>query len=394
MRLYLSKPGLICAAGKNPSEFFESLVIGSQKGIKKTECAGTDFFAARIPDEWLSPVDEAFDMRVIRILDRALEQISPAVNKAVSLFGKERVGVCVGSCDNGSECSFEAHKEFFENGAFPCNYNPIVQGADYPAVFASKKWGVLGPSLSFATACSSSASAFVKARELIESDICDAVVVGGVDIVSNTVLLGFNSLEAISVESPTNPLSENRKGITLGDGAAFFVLAKADLDETGIVLLGCGESADASHMTAPLPDGSGALAAMQAALHDANLAPTCIDYVNLHATGTKLNDAMESRAVKKNFNDYNVPVSGIKPVTGHTLGASGALELAACFLAVQNQKAPVHVWDGVQDMELPCLNVVSQNSKFPKGIRTCMSNSFAFGGCNVSLIIGKEDENN
>ena len=223
---------------------------------------------------------------------------------------------------------------------------------------------------------------------MILSGVCDAVIAGGVDVASPTTLLGFNSLEAIS-SGITNPFSKNRGGITLGEGAAFFVLAKDDVDGTQTVLLGAGESSDASHMTAPLADGSGAAQAMRAALADAGVRADAIDYVNLHGTGTKLNDSMEAKAVDAVFTGCAVPVSSTKALTGHTLGAAGALELAACFLALQQQKLPLHVWDGVFDDALPRLAFVADATPQTK-IRCCMSNSFAFGGCNASLVIGKE----
>ena len=154
--------------------------------------------------------------------------------------------------------------------------------------------------------------------------------------------------------------------------------------------MGAGESSDASHMTAPLEDGSGAAAAMESALKDAGIGADEIDYVNLHATGTKLNDSMEAKAVDKVFSGRKVPVSGTKPMTGHTLGAAGSLELAACFLAIERQKIPIHLNDGILDEAMPELNLV-RKAETASEIRTCMSNSFAFGGCNVSLIIGKRN---
>ncbi len=401
MKIYLSNPALICAAGKNPREFFESLINGNQKGIKKVHCdiAGpevdADFYAGKIDDSLLKPTGDQYDMRLLQILEAALEELSPSVEKAVEKYGANRIGTCLGSCDNGSELSLKGHKTFFETGTFPKDYSLTVQSADYPALYTSRRFGLKGISLAFSTACSSSASAIIKARELIISGLCDAVIAGGVDIASSTVLLGFNSLEAVSHEI-TNPFSANRHGITLGEGASFFLLSKDDLDQTGIILAGTGESADASHMTAPLADGSGAAQAMLQALSEAGLNPDQIDYVNLHGTGTKLNDSMEGKAACKIFGNLKVPMSSTKPMTGHTLGAAGSLELAACFLAIKNQQLPLHLWDGVQDPDIPSLNLVK--SPKPEGtIRTAMSNSFAFGGCNASLIISTEEafnENN
>ncbi|MBQ4379427.1 MAG: 3-oxoacyl-ACP synthase [Treponema sp.] len=406
-KIYLSNPGFICAAGdsQNPEEFVQNLSTGNRSGIKKTEPSISEensksFYAGKIEDSKLRPTNDKFDMRVLQILDFALNSIEKTVQKAVSKYGKSRVGVCIGSCDNGTELSLKGHREFFasaansEDGNFPENYDLKIQGADYPATFTAKKFGTEGICLAFSTACSSSASAVIKAKELIRAGLCDAVIAGGVDIASDTVLLGFDSLEAVDHEM-TNPFSKNRSGINLGEGAAVFLLSKDDFDETGIILAGTGESSDASHMTAPLADGTGAEQAMKAALSDANLTSSAIGYINLHGTGTHLNDSMESKGVKLVFGNALPPCSSTKPMTGHTLGAAGSLELTVCFYAIKKQFLPVHIWDGVQDEEMPVLNLVEKNSGTPalpadSGIKCCMSNSFAFGGCNASIII-KQD---
>lgn len=401
MKIYLSNPGFICAAGNSSDEagFIKNLSSGNRDGIKKVDCGLVgengvkSFFVGKIDDSLLEPTGDKFDMRVLQIFDFALSSMRSVTQKAISRYGAERIGVCIGSCDNGSYLSFKAHKEFFTNGAFPPGYDLKAQGADYVATFASNRLGVSGISLAFSTACSSSASAIIKAKELIRAGICDAVIAGGVDVTSDMVLLGFDSLEAIDHEK-TNPFSKNRSGINLGEGASLFLLSRDDLDETGILLAGTGESSDASHMTAPLADGSGAEQAMKAALADAELSPDEIDYVNLHGTGTHLNDSMEGKGLALLFGDYKVAASSTKPLTGHTLGAAGSLELAACFYAIKSQKLPLHVWDGVRDEEIPSLNLVTkENSDKIAGnrqIRVCMSNSFAFGGCNASLIIKRQ----
>jgi len=195
--------------------------------------------------------------------------------------------------------------------------------------------------------------------------------------------MGFHSLEAIS-DSLTNPFSRNRKGINLGEGAAFFLLESNENSE--VELLGTGESADAYHMTAPETDGAGAAKAMRAALLDAGLKPEHIGYLNLHGTGTELNDKAEAFAVKTVF-DEPIPASSTKSVTGHTLGASGALEAAICWMVLTEKRGlPVHCWDGVKDECIPFLPVESNNKNTAS---ICMSNNFAFGGCNVSLIFGR-----
>lgn len=406
-KIYLSEPGFICGAGdsENPKQFIKNISSGNRDGIKKIECdlVGDEgvksFWLGRIADEKLKPTGDKFDSRCLRILDFALNSIEETVQKAISKYGAKRVGVCVGSCDNGSELSFYGHKDFFEKGAFPSDYDLKLQGADHQAVFTKKKFGTEGIALSFSTACSSSASAIIKAKELILSGICDAVIAGGVDVTGYAVMLGFDRLEAIDHEK-TNPFSKNRNGINVGEGAAFFVLSKDDLDGTGIVLAGTGESSDANHVTAPLADGTGAEQAMQAALKDANLPASEIDYINLHGTGTHLNDSMEGKGIELVFGTLrseagiSVPCSSTKPMTGHTLGAAAGLELAECFYAIKNQFLPVHVWDGVRDEEIPDLNLVTPDNmeEIVKNheIGCCMSNSFAFGGCNACLIIRKE----
>ncbi len=398
MKIYLSNPALICCAGANARDFFKAVVSGDQSGIKKTECSlsGEDgkksFFAGKIDSSLLKPTDSKFDSRFLQVLDAGLEQLKKSVEEAVKKYGKDRIAVCVGQCDNGSELSFKANKVLFETGNLPEDYDLTAQGAQVPAMYISKKFGVTGPSLSFATACSSSAGAIIKAKELIKAGIADAVIAGGADIVSDTVLLGFNSLEAIDTQKITDPFSKNRNGITLGEASAFFVLSRDDIENTKIILAGTGESCDASHMTAPLADGSGAESAIKAALKDAGIDAAEIDYVNMHGTGTHLNDSMEGKGINRVFGEYRVPVSTTKPVTGHTLGAAGALELAACFFAIKEQKLPVQVWDGEFDTEIPELNIVTKGKelKLTRPVKTCMSNSFAFGGANASLIIREE----
>lgn len=391
MKIYLSRPAVFSAAGKNAEELWKSLLNGDQSGIKRYETfSGSTFFAARIDGSKLNPSSGRFDMKIIRIEEAALDQIGSIIEKAKSKYGEKRIAVCVGSCDNGTEFSLAGHRKYFENGAFPEDYSIEMQGADYVSTFIAEKYGLTGPVCTFSTACSSSAGAIIKAAELIKSGLCDAAVAGGIDIASDTTLDGFASLEAIS-GSITNPFSKNRSGITLGDGAAFFLLSKEPLDESmpKICLLGYGESCDAHHMTSPDPSGIGAKKAMEKALSNAKIKPEEVDYINLHGTGTKFNDSMEAKAVDAVFGAYKVPCSTTKPITGHTLGAAGALELAICFAALTNNVLPPQIWDGVFDDEMPELNFVNKNNNLNQGkVKICISNSFAFGGANACLVIG------
>jgi 3-oxoacyl-[acyl-carrier-protein] synthase-1 len=389
-KIYLSSPGLICCAGQEKHELYESCLTGNQKGIVQTELqnsCGKKFPAGLITCEptkvkFTKQLPPAYtgETKIIRIIDAAVEQIRAEIERAIAAYGREKIGVYLGSCDNGSEGSLIAHKFFLANNAFPDDYDLRYQSASFPAEYIAEKFGLSGPVFTLATACASGASAIIRGAELIRGGVCSAVIVGGADIVSETVLSGFHALEAVSDEL-TNPFSKNRKGINLGEGAAFFLLDTAE--NYAVELLGTGESADAYHMTAPSADGPAR--AMKAALCDAQMVPEQIDYINLHGTGTQLNDKAESLALEAVFKKIP-PVSSTKPITGHTLGAAGALEAAICWSVLTERRGfPVHCWDGIRDEEI---SVVPGNSgeRHPS---ICMSNSFAFGGCNASLILGR-----
>ncbi len=396
MELYLSKPGVMSCAGNNLEQLWKSVTSGNQSGIRRVKaCNDEEFFAARVLDSDLKPGSARYDMKIMRIEEAALEQIAGDIEKAKKQYGNERIAVCVGSCDNGTEFSIAGHRKYFAEGDFPPDYNLEIQGADYVSTFIAEKFDLKGPCATFSTACSSSAGAIIKGAELILAGLADAAVVGGIDIASDTTLIGFNSLEAVSSEI-TNPFSKNRHGITLGDGASFFVLTREPLDssEEAVKLLGWGESADAYHMTSPDPSGAGAEKAIRRAIKKAGITRKDVGYINMHGTGTKFNDSMEAKAIAAVFEDIKVPVSTTKPITGHTLGAAAALELAICWAALKNKtlELPLQIWDGEQDSELPVLNIIDKNSFAASGdnnLKVCLSNSFAFGGANACLVIGK-----
>jgi 3-oxoacyl-[acyl-carrier-protein] synthase-1 len=397
-KIFLSEPGLICCAGRNKDELYKSCITGNKSGMITRElAAGGKFPTGQIPCQEIPPVEFPVQpitytnasyttcTRIIRIIDKALEQMRPDIEKAIAAYGPEKIGVCLGSCDNGSEGYLLAHREFFNGGSVPKDYRLYFQSASFPAEYIALKYGLKGPVFTVATACASGASAIMRGAELIRSGYCSAVIAGGADVVSETVLMGFHALEAVST-SPTNPLSKNRNGINLGEGAAFFLLDSKDGD---IELLGAGESADAYHMTAPGPDGAGPAKAMKTAIMEAKIGSSQIGYVNLHGTGTDLNDKAEAFALRDVFGETLPKVSSTKPIMGHTLGAAGALETAVCWMVLKEQKGlPVHCWDGDRDEEFPSLPVVSLSEDPPPRISVCMTNSFAFGGCNVSLVIG------
>ena len=399
--LYINDFSVCCILGDDDAQILEALKNGTRGHFTMHDVAGVMRPVATIDTENIDPVNEKkYDNRVNRLSQAVLTKIEKTICKAVEKYGADRVGIFLGSCDNGSEASMAALQCFKDTGAFPEGYVLDFQQADFPAQFIAQRFGITGMLSVHSTACASSASAFVSARNNLYAGNCDVAIVGGVDIASLSVILGFASLEAMS-DKPTNPFSVNRSGLTLGDAAAFFVVTKEpDVDLCtckceNLKVVGMGESADANHITAPREDGKGAYQAMKVALCDACLDASQIGYVNLHGTGTELNDAMESRAVNKLFceaNHTDVPVSSTKALTGHTLGAAGALELAFCCLSLKSGDKengcvlPVHLFDGMMDLKIPRLHLV-KTGEVAKNLKYCMSNSFAFGGCNVSLIV-------
>lgn len=297
----------------------------------------------------------------------------------------DRIGVIVGTSTSGILEGEQAVKGKVETGVFADSYDYKMQEMFNLADFIADDIGVQGPVFTISTACSSSAKAFVTAKELILAGVIDAAIVGGVDSLCGMTVNGFSALDSTSADL-CQPSSVNRDGINLGEAAALCILRK---DKGQIKLLGCGESSDAHHMSAPHPEGEGAITAMQQAIFDAKLASSDIDYINLHGTATKKNDAMEAVAVSKVFGN-ETPCSSVKGMIGHTLGAAGATEIGLCWLMMQddNRIYIPHCWDGVTDNDMPQLALTKVGQSSASKINNCLSNSFAFGGNNVSILIG------
>jgi 3-oxoacyl-[acyl-carrier-protein] synthase-1 len=258
-----------------------------------------------------------------------------------------------------------------------------------PAAFLAAVLGTAGPVYVHSNACASSATAMASAARLIRMGVCDAVLTGGVDTLCAFTVAGFTALESVS-PSRCNPLSRNRNGINIGEGAALFLMTN---EPATVAVRGWGESSDGYHISAPDPSGSGARLAIERALQRAGIAAEDVDYINLHGTATMQNDAMEARVVYRLFG-AGIPVSSTKPLTGHALGAAGAIEAGLCWLAMQDEnprgKLPPHLWDGVADPDLPELNVVNRGDSLGRPLRRALSNSFAFGGANATLLLERE----
>jgi len=296
--------------------------------------------------------------------------------------------VVLGTSTTGIQESTQGIAGLIQHGQLPDDYHYGHQELSAPASFLSDWLQLAGPSYCISTACTSSARALLSARRLLDAGLCDAVICGGVDTLCDLTLQGFSALEATS-ERLCNPFSVNRDGINIGEAAALFLMSR---EPASIALLGAGASSDAHHISAPDPQGKGAIEAMRLALRQAAIAAEQLDYLNLHGTATAHNDAMESLAVSTLF-PAGVSCSSSKPMTGHTLGAAGALEAAFCWLSLSpfnpEQLLPPHLWDGQQDPALPTLELVAPDTHLSRSApRRMMSNSFAFGGNNISLILG------
>lgn len=330
------------------------------------------------------------DSRNNRLLAALLNEIAAPVEAAIRRHGRHRVAVVLGTSTSGIAEGEQALAHRLETGTWPDRFRYSQQETGSPAAFVARSLGLTGPTYVVATACSSSAKVFASARRLIRLGLADAAIVGGADTLCRLTVAGFSSLEAMST-TPCNPFSANRDGITIGEGGALFLLTR---DPAELALLGVGESSDAHHVSAPDPEGKGAQDAMSRALADAGLTPAQVAYVNLHGTATPLNDAMESKAVHALFGDAT-PCSSTKAMTGHTLGAAGAVEAAFLWLTLSPQwnpegRIPPQLWDGIADPALPRLDLATAATRLPAGEQVAaLSNSFAFGGSNCALVLGR-----
>lgn len=307
-----------------------------------------------------------------------------AVAQARQRWGARRVAVLLGTSTSGILSTELAYRRRGPDGALPADFHyALTHNTGSLAGFVAEALGLEGPAWVVSTACSSSAKVFASAQRLIEAGWVDAALVGGVDSLCLTTLYGFNSLELFSGEI-CRPWDAQRKGLSLGEAAAFALLQREPAAAPAAWLLGCGESNDGYHMSSPHPEGAGALAAMRQALAEAGLQPEQIDYINLHGTATPNNDAAEDRAVFSVFGD-TVPASSTKGATGHTLGAAGGVEAAISVLALRHGLMPGGLNLRERDPTLR-IQYLSENRRAP--LRRVLSNSFGFGGSNACLIFG------
>lgn len=344
----------------------------------ETVCGAIRAELPRLPEP-LGPLD----LRNNRIACLAVGELTGQLAEARERWGPGRIGLAVGSSTTAMDETERAYRVYATSGRLPDGFDVQAQaspeGLLRPLVSVT---GIEGPAVVVSTACSSSAKVVVTAKGWLEAGIVDAVLVGGADSLCQTTLRGFRALSLISPD-PARPFAADRQGINIGEGAAFALIERRG---RGPRLLGVGESADAHHMSTPDPEGRGARLAMEAALADAKRSPHEVDHVNAHGTGTRLNDAMEARAIRETLGSRSGAITiSSKGYTGHTLGAAGATEAVFVLDALANGRIPASLGSDPVDGDLP-IEIATEPIEAP--VRLALTNSFAFGGSNVTLVFG------
>ena len=389
--LIISASTLVNALGRGTRACFDALEEG-KGGLRPCDFGDVDL------DTWIGRVEgledapvvaelASFDCRNNRLAQLGLEQdeFLQRVADARERHGATGIGVFIGTSTSGvlqAELAYR-HRDPV-TGALPADFSYFsTQNVMSAAEFTRRYLSLEGPVMSVSTACSSSAKVFASAYRHIKAGLCDAAVVGGVDSLCFSTLYGFSSLGLVS-DGPCRPWDAERRGMNIGEGAGFALLEKMDDGASGIALLGYGESSDAYHISSPHPEGAGAAAAMQSALHSAGVTADAIDYINLHGTATRANDQSEDRAVMQVFGAHT-PCSATKGYTGHTLGAAGITETLFALGSIERGFIPGTLNSKCQDPGLSA-GVLFQNRVAP--VRRVLSNSFGFGGSNCSLVLG------
>jgi 3-oxoacyl-[acyl-carrier-protein] synthase I len=304
------------------------------------------------------------------------------VQAARKRYGAHRVAVVLGTSTASIGATEEGYARLQADGQYPPDLQrPIVHSPHSLCDFVEHALKLEGPSMTIATACSSSAKVFAHAERLLRYGLADAAVVGGTDTLCGSVLFGFHSLGLLSPE-PCRPFDPRRRGLSLGEAAGFALLER---EGEGPWLLGHGESSDAHHMSSPHPDGRGARLAIEQALARAGLHPQEIDYINLHGTASQMNDEIEGRVVAELFPERTF-ASSTKGWTGHTLGAAGIVEAVITLLALETGLAPGTLNSSVVD---PACGPQVRLDNERRELWHASSHSFGFGGSNCVLLFGR-----
>jgi 3-oxoacyl-[acyl-carrier-protein] synthase-1 len=356
-------------------------------------------FVARIDaldDAPLPAALAAWDCRATRLAWAGLhaDDFAAGVRSAVQRWGASRVGLVLGTSASTIAASEQAYREPASDGGFPAALQLRALHSPHALTdFSARVLGLAGPALTVSTACSSSARAFGVAERWLRLGLVDAVVVGGVDALCDSVLYGFQALGLVSPE-PCRPFDARRRGISVGEAAGFALLERRAAGvppaSGALQLLGYGEANDAHHMSSPHPDGLGAEQSLDEALARSGLVAADIDYLNLHGTGTPQNDAVEAALVARRY-AAGVHASATKGLTGHAMGAAGIVEAVLCLLALGSG------WrSGSAGLDAPDPSFgprfAAQLHRLPHqaAARTAASHSFGFGGNNAVLIFGRD----
>ena len=376
---------MLCASGENNASIMKALANG-QSAISKYH----NNMCALINDAWLE--DENFDnlppqfaTRTNKILYKALKNLD--IQSTIEKYGAENIAVIMGNTTAGVEENFQKLKngDEFLKEQDQRNLFISVNSISNPAIFVRELYSLKSLAYSVSTACTSGLKAIIEGMYLIKNGFCKAVICGGCDGINSLTIAGFSNLDILSDER-ANPFSKNRKGTNLGEGACVFILSQDKMPEC-VEILASGSNNDAFHITKPSQDCSLQKQLASHVLKESKLKK--IDYVNLHGTATISNDTMEATLMSAYFT--NTPCSSTKASMGHTLGACGALEIGICaqlILDSTNNKAcalPVNIYDG--ECEFKDLNLVKKGDKAV--VNSALSSSFAFGGDNAMMILGR-----
>lgn len=410
-RVVVTGLGALTPIGNNLNQYWEGLISGRSGAAPIQQFDASKFktqFACEVKN---FNVEDFIDRKEVRKLDQFSQYAMVSVTEAMvdsnlmeSNPNCDRIGVIWGSGIGGLKTFQDECQNFFAGDGTP-KFNPFFipkMIADIAAGHISIKYGLRGPNYVTVSACASSTNAIIDAFNLIRLGKADAIVTGGSEAAVNEMGLGgFNGLRALSMrndspETASRPFDKDRDGFVLGEGAGALILeeyehAKQRGAKIYAEVAGGGMSGDAYHMTAPHPEGIGARNVMLSALEDANLSPDSVDYVNVHGTSTPLGDVAETKAIQQVFGDhaYKLNISSTKSMTGHLLGAAGAIESIACIMAIKEDIIPPTINHFTDDPELDNNLNFTFNTAQKRTVNVALSNTFGFGGHNTSAVFKK-----
>ncbi len=413
-RVVVTGLGALTPIGNNIKEYWEGLSSG-KSGSGPITYFDTEKFKTKFACEIKNfNTSDYFDRKELRRLDKFAQYALVASDEAIAdsqidldTVDKYRVGVIWGAGIGGLE-TFQNEVINYANGDGTPRFNPFFipkMIADIAPGNISIKHGFMGPNYTTVSACASSANAIIDALNQIRMGYSDIIVTGGSEAaVTEAGMGGFNAMHALSTrndspETASRPFDANRDGFVLGEGAGALILedldhAKARGAKIYAEVIGGGLSSDAYHMTAPHPEGKGVIAVMKNCLRNAGLNPEDIDAINTHGTSTPLGDVAELIAIKEVFGEHakNININSTKSMTGHLLGAAGAIEAIASILAMQNSLVPPTINHETQDENIdPELNL-TLNQAQKRDVKIAMSNTFGFGGHNACVALKTFEE--